>query len=390
MGPAGPLLQVERHTRARGRPPNTWNPVIAAPGDVKERMALDESERQEFAKSVTRGLQRDLDVSFVTYNVLNFAPKFGLTAQQADECLHPPRTSGLRHSKPAETPFNIINLEHKTHLPPVREVSHLKHGEFRRKWDRDFNVINGNYHADNATKRQQEADHAKAVLLRRVAESEEYHPIAGRFYNDQKEAALLAQEQRLNETKKAQVHVVNHPPSAAGGEGAAFDILSGTEYDGAKCAALGVRDDARLTAIAGLRQRHAARCDAVDDLAERQEHSALLRYQRPQAAWDSVVHGHDILNGKPLGLTAGELKVCSDADRHSHTLQGRQPPPVSLRLLRPIAVSDRLAQVAERTAAAEALLAGPSSRDAPLTSFEKTMNRTSSFTATANKLRFKK
>lgn len=81
------------------------------------------------------------------------------------------------------------------------------------------------------------------------------------------------------------------------------------EYDGAKCAALGVRDDARLTAIAGLRQRHAARCDAVDDLAERQEHSALLRYQRPQAAWDSVVHGHDILNGKPLGLTAGELKV---------------------------------------------------------------------------------
>eukprot|EP00668_Euglena_longa_P035208 GGOE01045223.1.p1 GENE.GGOE01045223.1~~GGOE01045223.1.p1 ORF type:complete len:484 (+),score=129.87 GGOE01045223.1:86-1453(+) len=380
--------QIERFTRARGRPPCTWNPLISAPADVKERMALSLKEKNDAAKSVTQGLQRDLDASFVAYNVLNFSPKFGLTAQQADECLNPHRTSGLRQSRPVETPFNIINLQQKTHLPPVREVFHLKQGEFSQKWHRDFDVINGDYHEDNAKKRQDEADRSKVALLHRVAESEEYHPITGRYYNVQKEAALQAGEQRLLETKKAQLHVIDHPLTAAHGEGAAYNILSGKEYDSGKCEALVVRDNANLMAISELRQRHATACDRVDDRMERLERSALRRHQRPEAVWDNVSHGYDVVNAKPFGLTNGELKVCPDGDRHAQTLRGLQAPPVPLRLFRPVTVADRLQRITEKRAEAEAQESWASMHCSPLTSFEKTMNMPATFPA--SKQRFRK
>jgi len=363
------------HSRQKGREfeelHSAWDPILAGPKSASYRDELRKKEEEKMIRAVNRGLQHDLDKSSTAYDLLTFNPKFGLTQAQADECSRQERKSGLKFIAPDKTPFDIITLKQKADMPPPKDLAHVKESEFSHKYDRNFNLVNGQYLQDNARRQQEKEQRVRDKVMQRFVETHDYHPIVAQYYDEDKELRTRDAEAEQRRVKTAQLHADVGTQSVLRSEGHAFNILTAETYHEDKVRRLDEAANARPHVHAEYRHRNAQYVDALEEMYGKKDEAAVRRRQRPERMGAHITQGFDITTGQAFGMSRDEFRHASPERQLADTVKSVSHPPVSKEILKPQTVKGKLDAIAQSDAASQSLTRIP--RGPPKTTFERTM-----------------
>eukprot|EP01063_Lacrimia_lanifica_P001703 TRINITY_DN10882_c1_g1_i2.p2 TRINITY_DN10882_c1_g1~~TRINITY_DN10882_c1_g1_i2.p2 ORF type:complete len:369 (+),score=128.90 TRINITY_DN10882_c1_g1_i2:90-1196(+) len=298
--PAPAIERQFRYTRKNGgevkEQQRRFDPITQRHRNPDKEQAVVVKEEAQSVKDVNKGMKKALlQDSYVGYNIVNQAPKFGLkdvSTMGVTDGKSGKRTGEvIPHKAPVN--YDIINLQQFAPDPVVP-----KNPKSTRLATRQYNIVNHIHRAGNDKLRQTERDAAVAHYNNTRSS---YDLLRARHVSDDTERRLDAQDATLRQRKREELHATTNKTPAAikRSEGHNYDIIQGKVYS--KSGTASVEKHAHLGVThRQVSRQHAAKHVADVDGKDTMNQKKAVNRMAHERNLDRCRSGHDIITGASL------------------------------------------------------------------------------------------
>ena len=310
---APPLPNIKRFVRSDGagrrHEERQYNIVTNNISDPSVARSLETKEVDQATSHVNRAVQKHLAGAYHGYNIVTMEPVYGISEESCSAMggNQEPRGKKMHERLRGENVIALGSLPPKPDdLPKQKRV----------RGQRQTDILSHRYLKDHDVRQAEEKAKQREKVEAVAANTCEFNPLTGKFYNSAQESLRQAEENFVE--RKRREEVADHTYKTSGiverSEGHAFDIVTNTVYNKDKVLKLEQGTMKGIPQRAALRLKWEHQRDVEEAIQEADVRRALHRMSTERA--DEVRRrGFNALTNEPLAATTGRIPAKKSAEK---------------------------------------------------------------------------